>query len=96
MNGVFKSFVDTLDNDLLINKPIVLVATVETARHAMGVDELMRPLFAFFRRLWLRHRPSQCPRFHFLRSWPPDRSCCRAERVAGDVNFEPELMRAAA
>lgn len=51
MSGLFKSFVDLLDNDLLIAKPVLLGATAGTARHAMVVDEQLRPLFAFFRAL---------------------------------------------
>jgi FMN reductase len=47
ISGLFKSFADLIDNDLLIAKPVVLAATGGTARHAMVVDEQMRPLFAF-------------------------------------------------
>lgn len=49
VSGLFKAFVDLLDNDLLIAKPMILAATAGTARHAMVVDEQMRPLFAFLR-----------------------------------------------
>jgi FMN reductase len=49
ISGLFKSFVDLVDNDLLIAKPVILAATGGTARHAMVVDEQMRPLFAFLR-----------------------------------------------
>ena len=49
MSGLFKSFIDLLDNDLLIATPMVLAATAGTARHAMVVDEQLRPLFAFLR-----------------------------------------------
>jgi FMN reductase len=49
VSGLFKSFVDLLDNDLLIAKPVILAATGGTARHAMVVDEQLRPLFAFLR-----------------------------------------------
>ncbi len=49
ISGLFKSFADLLDNDLLIAKPVVLAATGGTARHAMVVDEQLRPLFAFLR-----------------------------------------------
>ncbi|MBZ2199002.1 NAD(P)H-dependent oxidoreductase [Ruania sp. N2-46] len=51
ISGLFKSFVDVLDNDLLIAKPVILAATAGTARHAMVVDEQLRPLFAFLRAL---------------------------------------------
>ncbi|MEU1345431.1 CE1759 family FMN reductase [Streptomyces sp. NPDC005827] len=51
ISGLFKSFVDLIDNDLLIAKPVVLAATGGSARHAMVVDEHLRPLFAFLRAL---------------------------------------------
>jgi FMN reductase len=51
ISGLFKSFVDVLDDDLLVATPTVLAATAGTARHAMVVDEQMRPLFAYLRAL---------------------------------------------
>jgi len=53
ISGLFKSFVDVLDNDLLIAKPVLLAATAGTSRHALVVDEQMRPLFAYMRALTL-------------------------------------------
>jgi FMN reductase len=49
ISGLFKSFADLVDNDLLIARPVILAATGGTARHAMVVDEQLRPLFAFLR-----------------------------------------------
>lgn len=49
ISGLFKSFVDLIDNDLLVAKPVILAATGGTARHAMVVDDQLRPLFAFLR-----------------------------------------------
>jgi FMN reductase len=49
VSGLFKSFADLIDNDLLIAKPVILAATGGTARHAMVVDEQLRPLLAFLR-----------------------------------------------
>src|SRR5690554_6826756 len=51
VSGLFKSFIDLLDNDLFIGKPTVLLATAGTTRHSMVVDEHLRPLFAFMRAL---------------------------------------------
>ena len=51
VSGLFKSFFDVLDNDLLIAKPVALAATAGTARHALVVDEAMRSLFAYMRTL---------------------------------------------
>jgi FMN reductase len=48
-SGLFTSFLDVLDNDLLIGKPVVLAATAGTARHALVADDQMRPLFAYLR-----------------------------------------------
>ena len=50
-SGLFTSFFHVLDNDLLIAKPVVLAATAGTARHALVVDDQMRPLFAYLRAL---------------------------------------------
>ncbi|MHA7985676.1 CE1759 family FMN reductase [Rathayibacter sp. CAU 1779] len=48
-SGLFSSFFQVLDNDLLIAKPVALAATAGTARHALVVDEQMRLLFAYLR-----------------------------------------------
>ena len=48
-SGLFTSFLQALDNDLLIGKPVVLAATAGTARHALVADDQMRPLFAYLR-----------------------------------------------
>jgi FMN reductase len=53
VSGLFKSFVDLLDDDLLIAKPVVLAATAGSSRHALVVDEQMRSLFAYMRALTL-------------------------------------------
>jgi FMN reductase len=53
LSGLFKSFVDVLDDDLLIAKPVVLAATAGSSRHALVVDEQMRSLFAYMRALTL-------------------------------------------
>jgi FMN reductase len=50
-SGLFTSFFQVLDNDLLIGKPVVLAATAGTARHALVADDLMRPTFAYLRTL---------------------------------------------
>jgi FMN reductase len=53
MSGLFKSFVDVLDNDLIVAKPVLLAATGGTPRHALVIDDQMRPLFAYLRALTL-------------------------------------------
>lgn len=49
VSGLFKSFFDVLDSDLVIARPVALAATAGTARHALVVDEQMRSLFAYLR-----------------------------------------------
>jgi FMN reductase len=53
ISGLFKSFVDVLDDDLLVAKPVLLAATAGSSRHALVIDEQMRPLFAYMRALTL-------------------------------------------
>src|SRR5215467_11638663 len=50
-SGLFTSFIDVLDDDLIIARPVVLAATAGTARHALAVDDQMRPMFAYLRAL---------------------------------------------
>jgi FMN reductase len=50
-SGLFTSFFQVLDNDLIIAKPVVLAATAGTPRHALVADDQMRPLFAYLRAL---------------------------------------------
>jgi FMN reductase len=53
ISGLFKSFVDILENDLLVAKPVLLAATAGTSRHALVIDEQLRPLFGYMRALVL-------------------------------------------
>jgi FMN reductase len=50
-SGLFTSFFDILDDDLIIARPVVLAATAGTARHALVVDDQMRSMFAYLRAL---------------------------------------------
>ena len=50
-SGLFTSFWQVLDRDLVIGTPVILAATAGTARHALVVDERMRSSFAYLRTL---------------------------------------------
>ena len=50
-SGLFTAFIDILDDDLIIARPVVLAATAGTARHALVVDDQMRTMFAYLRAL---------------------------------------------
>lgn len=45
--GLFKSFVDAMDNEDLIGKVVLVAATGGTARHSLVIDFALRPLFAY-------------------------------------------------
>jgi FMN reductase len=48
-SGLFKSFFDVMDDELLTGKPVLIAATGGTARHSLVLDHALRPLFAYLR-----------------------------------------------
>lgn len=46
--GLFKHFFDFVDQDALIDTPILLAATGGSERHALMIEHQLRPLFSFF------------------------------------------------
>jgi FMN reductase len=50
-SGLFASFFQILDDDLIIARPVVLAATAGTSRHALVIDDQMRSMFAYLRTL---------------------------------------------
>ena len=80
LSGLFKSFIDLLDNDLLIAKPVVLAATGGSSRHAMAVDVQMRPLFAYLRAL-----PVPTSVFAGPEDWGATEFGSRIDRAAGEL-----------
>src|SRR6476620_4520975 len=129
ISGLFKSFVDLLDEDLIVAKPVLLAATGGTPRHALVIDDQMRPLFAYMRALTLPTSVYAAPEDWgttelgtrieraateltvMVRAgveqhvaddaWSSYQhqfagNASRAERAAGDVDFDSPLMRLAA
>lgn len=45
--GLFKSFVDAMETDAIVGKPVLLAATGGTARHSLAIETSLRPLFAY-------------------------------------------------
>src|SRR5215467_2969195 len=76
-SGLFTSFLNVLDNDLLIAKPVVLAATAGTARHALVVDGQMRPALAFLRTLTVPTSLFAAPE-----DWSDDALATRIDRAA--------------
>jgi FMN reductase len=79
-NGLFTSFFQVLDNDLLIGKPAVLAATAGTTRHALVADDQMRPLFAYLRAL-----PVPTSLFAAPEDWADDALSTRIDRAAFEL-----------
>jgi FMN reductase len=88
VSGLFKSFADLIDNDLLIAKPVILAATGGTARHAMVVDEQMRPLFAFLRAI-----PTPTSLYAAPEDWGSSDLGARIQRAATELTV---LLRSGA
>lgn len=80
ISGLFKSFVDLLDDDLLVAKPVLLAATAGSSRHALVVDAQMRPLFAYLRALALPTSVFAAPE-----DWGATELSGRIERAATEL-----------
>jgi FMN reductase len=48
-SGLFKMFLDVLEDGTLEGKPILIAATAGTARHSLVLEFAIRPLFAYLR-----------------------------------------------
>jgi FMN reductase len=48
-SGLFKSFVDVIDNTALTGLPVTIAATGGTPRHSLALDHAVRPLFSYLR-----------------------------------------------
>ncbi|SNS49411.1 FMN reductase [Micrococcales bacterium KH10] len=78
--GLFKSFLDVLDDDVLLNMPVILAATAGTPRHALVPDQTMRPIFAYLRAL-----PVPTAVFAATEDWgKTDALKPRVDRAAGE------------
>ncbi|WP_460499265.1 FMN reductase [Glycomyces tarimensis] len=48
-SGLFKSFIDLVEEDALVGKPVLIAATGGSARHSLVLEHAMRPLFSHLR-----------------------------------------------
>jgi FMN reductase len=46
-SGLFKTFIDVLDPQVLAGTPVLIGANAGTARHSLAIDYAIRPLFAY-------------------------------------------------
>lgn len=80
ISGLFKSFVDLLDDDLLVAKPVLLAATAGSSRHVLVIDQQMRALFAYLRALTLPTSVFAAPE-----DWATTELGSRIERAATEL-----------
>jgi FMN reductase len=80
ISGLFKSFIDVLDDDLIVAKPVLLAASGGTPRHALVIDDQMRPLFAYLRGLTLPTSVYAAPE-----DWGTTKLGTRIERAATEL-----------
>jgi FMN reductase len=80
ISGLLKTFVDILDNDLIVAKPVLLAATGGTPRHALVIDDQLRPLFAYMRALTLPTSVYAAPE-----DWGTSELGTRIERAASEL-----------
>ena len=48
-SGLFKTFFDVLDPEVLVGKPVLIGATGGSARHSLALEYALRPLFSYLR-----------------------------------------------
>ena len=48
-SGLFKTFFDVLEPEVLVGKPVLIGATGGTARHSLALEYALRPLFSYLR-----------------------------------------------
>ncbi len=48
-SGLFKTFFDVLDADVLSGRPVLIGATGGSERHSLALEHALRPLFAYLR-----------------------------------------------
>lgn len=89
-SGLFKSFVDVLEPDALIGKPVLLGATGGTARHSLAVEYAMRPLMAY-----LQAVPVPTGVFASPHDWSADGEGALTTRVDRAVGELMSLLRGA-
>ncbi|MFD9467132.1 FMN reductase [Streptomyces sp. NPDC060027] len=79
-SGLFKSFFDVLDKDVLAGKPVLIAATGGTGRHSLVLEHALRPLFAYLRAVIV---PTGV--YAASEDWGAEGLAERIERAAGEL-----------
>lgn len=80
-SGLFTSFFQVLDNDLLIGTPVALSATAGSSRHALVADDQLRGLFAYLRTITIPTSVFAAPE-----DWNDSALGARIERAATELS----------
>ncbi|HEY5980645.1 MAG TPA: FMN reductase [Microlunatus sp.] len=85
-SGLFKTFFDVLEPEVLAGKPVLIGATGGTARHSLALDYALRPLFSYLRTVVVPTAVYAAPE-----DWGSDAQLSdRVDRAAGEL---AELVR---
>lgn len=79
-SGLFLSFFQSFDNDVLIGTPVVLAATAGTARHALVADDQLRGVFGYSRAMTVPTALFAAPE-----DWSDPALTARIDRAAGEL-----------
>jgi FMN reductase len=83
-SGLFKSFVDVLDDEALVDKPVLVGATGGTARHSLVLEHAIRPLFTYLRAVGVPTSVFAAPE-DWAGASAPDLLAGRIARAAGQL-----------
>ncbi|MCE7011299.1 FMN reductase [Kibdelosporangium philippinense] len=79
-SGLFKSFVDVLDEGMVAGKPVLIGATGGTERHSLVLDYAMRPLFTYLKAIVV---PTGV--YAASEDWAGTTLSARIDRAAGEL-----------
>lgn len=82
-SGLFKSFVDVLDEGVVAGKPVLIGATGGTERHSLVLDYAMRPLFTYLKAIVV---PTGV--YAASEDWAGNTLSARIDRAAGELAHE--------
>jgi FMN reductase len=86
-SGLFKSFVDVLDDEARVDKPVLVGATGGTARHSLVLEHAIRPLFTYLRAVVVPTSVFAAPE-DWAGASAPDLLAGRIARAAGQLAAE--------
>jgi FMN reductase len=87
-NGLFKMFVDVLDDTALADKPVLIAATGGTGRHSLVLEHALRPLFAYLRAVVVPTAVFAAPEDWGAGDTVEDSLVHRIDRAAGELARE--------